>query len=110
MPWAICTPTLPIFREDEPPVSDLTRNGAFLARALEDKPLRELLSPQERFCSTWLSEPVQPRKVLREPVTLCLLDESPSKPHPKTVGFFSGPCEDILRANLARRAGRSIST
>ena len=62
MPWAICTPTLPIFREDEPPVSDLTRNGAFLARALEDKPLCELLSPVGRFCSTWLSEPVQPRK------------------------------------------------
>ena len=41
------------FREDEPPMSHVTRNGAFLARALGDKPICELLSPQGRFCSTW---------------------------------------------------------
>ncbi len=70
-------------------MSDVTRNGAFLARALGDKPMCELLSPQGRFCSTCLSEPVQPRKALEEPVTPCLLDESPSKPHPEAVCFFS---------------------
>ena len=62
MPWAVCTSTLPVFREDEPPMSHVTRNGTFLARALGDKPICELLSPQGRFCSTWLSEPVLPRK------------------------------------------------
>jgi hypothetical protein len=43
-------------------MSDVTRNGVFLARALGDKSICELLSPQGRFCSTCLSEPVQPRK------------------------------------------------
>lgn len=53
MPWAVCTSTLPVFREDEPPMSLVASNGAFLARALGDKPICELLSPQGRFCSTW---------------------------------------------------------
>jgi hypothetical protein len=52
MPRAVCTTTLPVFREDEPPMSLVARNGAFLARALGDKPICELLSPQGRFCST----------------------------------------------------------
>jgi hypothetical protein len=43
-------------------MSYVTRNGAFLARVLGDKLLCELLSPQGRFCSTWWSEPVRPRK------------------------------------------------
>jgi hypothetical protein len=89
MPWAVCTSPLPIFREDEPPMSLVARNGAFLARALGDKPFCELLSPQGRFCSTWLSEPLLPRKALEEPVASCLLDESRSKPHPEAECFFS---------------------
>jgi hypothetical protein len=91
MPWAVCTSTLPVFREDEPPMSDVTSNGAFLARALGDKPICELLSPQGRFCSRLWSEPVRPRKALGEPVTPCLSDESPSKPHPEAACFFSEP-------------------
>ncbi len=43
-------------------MSLIARNGTFLARALGDKPICELLSPQGSFCSTWLSEPVLPRK------------------------------------------------
>ncbi len=70
-------------------MSDVTSNGAFLARALGDKPFCELLSPQGRFCSTWLSEPVLPHKALEEPVASCLVDESRSKPHPEAACFFS---------------------
>jgi hypothetical protein len=69
-------------------MSDVTSNGAFLARALGDKPFCKLLSPQGRFCSTWLSEPVLPRKALEKPVAPYLLDESRSKPHPEDACFF----------------------
>jgi len=34
MPWAVYTSMLPVFREDEPPMSDVTRNGALLTRSL----------------------------------------------------------------------------
>ena len=70
-------------------MSLVARNGAFLARALGDKSICELLSPQGRFCPTWWSEPVLPRKALGEPVATCLLDESRSKPHPEAGFFFS---------------------
>jgi hypothetical protein len=72
-------------------MSLVARNGVFLARALGDKSICELLSPQGRFCSTCLSEPVQPRKALGEPVATCLLGESRSKPHPEAECFFSEP-------------------
>ena len=62
MPWAVCTSTLPVFPGDEPPMSLIARNGAFLARALGDKPICVPLSPQGRFGSTWMSEQVQPLK------------------------------------------------
>ena len=94
MPWAVCTSPLPVFREDEPPMSLVASNGAFLSRKGVGRQTyrRASLAGIGRFCSRLWSEPVQPRKADGGSQSLLVYRTSRfAAPHPEAACFFSEP-------------------
>ena len=62
MPWAVCTSTLPVFREDEPPMSRCPQEWRISRKSVGRQAyLRASLASREVLLDLG-SEPVRPRK------------------------------------------------